>query len=278
MRYDALHRRVMGSPNESDELRLTKAIRVDMSLSSTRLDDDFVTDLSHILHDPFGGLDEIDQLCRMAYHGEPSFEADSRALLTVFVLRKLKEMNSLLKLDCLSSGLTSGRCTEYVNGNNWKDRSLIGYFDFENSNSLSGMYVSDLNQSFVRIFTDRIATLLSTGTSDNFLVADMRNTIYDVVVNAWFGYSGSVFETFAALNAVIGMATRGEAIRERDMDGCGYRQYLNYSILLPRQDISNGLTYEINKTGLMQFVDLVEGLNLGDMPGFGEIAALIRAA
>jgi hypothetical protein len=286
VRADALHKKVMGAPEASEPDKLATLIRADVMNKPCGcglglgygLDE--VEEIFNSLPGEFCGFsnDPIDRLISEAYFGGKSFQEDSEALLAVYVLQHLSKLKSKMDTEYFTNVLLStGHCTKHITSSAWRERSLIGYPNTDAAPSLNGTYTNELNHEFVRIFTDKLDVILSSEAKDDFAVADMRNSLYKIAVNACFGYNGNVMRTYMAISDILDICERGgKSITEKDIDGYGYRQYLNYSIVLPRSNVIFGKTYTANIEGLRQFCDMIDDLNLSDMQGFAAMSERIR--
>jgi hypothetical protein len=223
-------------------------------------------------------MDAIDTLVSTATQGLNIFGVDSAALMTIYFFDALRRANSQMKLEYAANHLTSCICVEHICGTEWAERSLIGYFDYEQSSALGGTFVYEPNAKFVETFTKRLDSLLASD-ADDFVAADLRDTLYAIAVRGYFGYEGSVLQTYDTVAHFIGMTTRGEVITEDHMRGEGYRNYAFYPMLLPQHDITSGTQFTVNVVGLNQFCDMIESLGFGlsDREDFKQIAARIRA-
>jgi hypothetical protein len=271
----------MGTPVPSEEAQLSGTLRQDVNyqlckLESVNLDEIFCS-LDGEVFSLGPDYDSIDQIIYSAYNCGIRYDKDAAALMTVYLLIHLSKSNFKMRTDSMTNGLVSAACVECVTDSSWKEHPLLGYFDCENSLSLSDTYVNTHDDDFVKIFTNKIDRLFASATSDDFLTAGLKNTLYRIAVKGYFGYDADVFSTYHAVNEILDLHEKNETITESHICSSSYRDHINYSVALPRQDVAAGLTYEVNKTGLNQFCDLIESLNLSDMDGFTDIKNRIRA-
>jgi hypothetical protein len=281
MRYNDVYRKTMGKPVPSEDVQLSETMRQDVNYQSCKLE---TVDLDEIFASLDGEVfslgpdyDAIDQIIYSAYNCGLRYEKDATALMSVYLLSHLNRSNFKMRTDSMTNGLVSAACVECVTDSSWKERPLLGYFDCENALSLSDTYVNVLNADFVRIFTSKIDALFASATSGDFLTTGLKNTLYRIAVKGYFGYDADVFSTYHAVNEILDLHERNATITEAHICSSSYRDNINYSVALPRQDVAAGLTYEVNKTGLNQFCDLIESLGLSDMDGFTALRNRIRA-
>jgi hypothetical protein len=280
MRFDLLYHKISGSPDPAEDVQLSHAMRKDVNLNSTRLgrvfsfDDVFDSIPGELLGPSF---DNIDTLIHNAYSGSKCFATDSQTLMAIYLLHFLQRTNKKMELNHLSCFFAHNSCAAYVNSNSWKNRAVIGYFETGEVSEWTNDYINKLNLPFVQIFTSKIETLLLSGTPDDYATASLRNTLYDVIVKSYFGDESDALRTYHDISALLDVYDRKEIITEKHIYARGYHSYAGREIVSPKYDIENGETYEINRAGLVQFCELVEAFNLGDMPGFEQIASRIRA-
>jgi hypothetical protein len=281
LRFDSVYEKTQGKPKASDMVLLSNSVRKDVTFGFSRIEndsDDLIDDIFNALPGEIidGPLDKIDSLVITAMQGAKNFEYDSKTLLAVYLLQHLQKTNAKMDLGCLTCAFNLTSCANDIVRGNWKQRSVIGYFDADKSNEFGGEFINALNLDFVRIFTGKLDVLFLTGAPDDYATISLKNTLYDLATVAYFNYSNDALHAFQAVSDVIDMYSRNKTIAAEHIDGCDYRANIYRAIVLPRYDIESGETYELNIAGLQQFVALIDALNLSDMPGFTEIAARIR--
>jgi len=163
-----------------------------------------------------------------------------------------------MKLSHLSHALTSANCIGNITDNRWAEFSVLGYFT-ENAPYIQDDFVNEPNPSFVKIFANKLEMMFSSETPGDFAITDLRNKLYRLAVDAYFGCGVEVMRVYHSVSALIEMHTRHETITIEHVDNIGYRPHLGTAIIIPHMDIENGDYY---------------GLNI---EGFPEISAQIRA-
>jgi hypothetical protein len=281
LRYDELHRKIESMKPLSEAAQLSNAIRKDVSRCATRLspsslDDIFTSMEGEIVCGP--SYDYIDKMVDSAYNGANVFERDARALMAVYLLNHLDKIGACINLSNLTYLFPDESCVEHIIDPHWKGRSLIGYFEHDFAYDFKNEYIRDLNHEFVKIFTSKLDVLFATAAQDDYATASLREILYTSIVRLYFGYrTRDALRSYHTINALIDMTKRDETITEEHTFGPGYLDETSYAVVLPRQTISEGLTYELNVAGLLEFVQLVEALKLDDMTCFSSIAEKIRA-
>jgi hypothetical protein len=294
LRYDLVLAKTMGKPALTEQEALAQALCKDVRprIPKPQKSPDYLIRnnygfnlcLSHSsVEDIFAGLGGpgsncvIDDSIEYAYDGGHTFINDSTALMLVYLLNHLDKTKS--KINCES---IANYARIFFTGNlmssAWAERSLIGYFQKEDSGFIGG-YERELNHSFVRIFTDKVDMLFSSPRFDDYAVENLRNTLYKQIVGFWFGENNgmSIIDPtliYQALNELLDLARRNIAITsehtENDIAG-----YIGSSMLLFNKDLYNGDTYELNYAGLMSFIETVEAVGV-ETPEFDTIARRVR--
>jgi len=283
MRFDMLYERVAGRPKEAEDVLLSCAIRRDLNFGTCRIngsDDELLQDIFMALPGEIidGPLDKIDQLVCAGFNGGKSFDDDATSLLAVYLLRHLHRANSKMDLSRLACAFNLVSCAHCIVGTQWKERSLIGYFDSDKPCEFGNKFINAPNLEFVRIFTDKLDTLFLSGASDDYATMRLRRILCDLTATAYFNSSNDALHAFQAVSDVMDMIGRNETITKEHVNGCDYRSNIYRSIVLPKNDVASGQEYAINREGLIQFAELVDALGLADeMPGFKSIAARIHA-
>jgi hypothetical protein len=281
LRYDELYKKMDSKKPLSEAAKLSNSIRKDVTGCATRLSPSSLDDIFNSMEGEIVcGLsyDYIDKRVDSAYNGTNVFERDGRALMAVYLLNRLDKISACINLSNLTYLFPDESCVEHIIDPHWANRSLIGHFAHTFAYDFKNEYVRDLNHDFVKIFTGKLDVLFATAAQDDYAAASLREILYSSIVRLYFGYrTRDALRSYHTVNTLIEMAKRGETITEEHTFGPGYLDEVCYSVVLPRQTVSEGLTYELNAPGLLEFVQLVEALKLDDMPCFSSIAEKIRA-
>jgi hypothetical protein len=154
--------------------------------------------------------------------------------------------------------------------------------DFFDDFELMPRYEIKLNKEFVGIFADRLQRFYDanhTGNSDYYAVIEMRKQTHRAALRLFvqdgFDHAERVYQT---ISRYVDCAERGVTIDDDFFKSADVRTVWVSDDILTRCESITGVTYAVNKQGMLRFVDIIEVLNLADvLPEFERLGERICA-
>jgi hypothetical protein len=287
-RCDVLIHRIVGEKNPSPKVQFEEGIRQNTGTWSTPLE--VFNSLPGVPICEFQSVslrshDTPSALANEAFENSYSFDADSKALVSLLLMQYLDEINSNANMDIFAHTLHVCDFTHKITTPLWAGRALLGYFEpnDEEVSPFSGFYTQDvyrlkLNKTYIKVFADKLITMFTNTQSsdpDYFMIQNLRNTLYQLVIAFYFGSGSELYREYDLISRIVLMHNAGEINDEALFDA--YSIYPGDSVLLKEHSVK-GVTARLNKSGLKSFCVLVEALGLDDMPGFVQLSTILQTA
>jgi|GEM_PF-4129225 len=288
LRADLIKKKITSNnPAPTDKSKLDQAVRKGVNGSAPTFNCEIASELDSILGNnfsfDFGCEDAITRLINSAFCRRHDFVADAHVMMTSYLYYYLGQTGNGLSKDLALFQTDS--IADLVTTSTWADRPLIGYYRGGADAQLFGDFKSVINVDFFSIFAQKIDMLFNTvniGDKDYFIVEAFKSALSNSVHRAYFGaYSEidrlRVYNSTADAIDIANKATAsGKPLTYEMLNTTAYFTFLDDSALLRKMDVSGGMTYELNKPGLLSFVNLIESLGLDGQSGFEAIADRIH--
>jgi hypothetical protein len=226
---------------------------------------------------------EIEKIVDAAYEHKDfrSLATDAPPLMFMYLLNHINKNNGKptdFNPDYLPDDAVYRRLTE----SGWEDRPLVGCYVREQESSSYIHFEPNFNTNFTSIFTNKLDTMLNSTKQDNpdfFAVENLRRILFDLAVGVYLYHSGSVetYQSLHALTHLLNLHDAGTIITCDNFKVQNYGAEIEHAALIDYYDINNGSTHQINKAGLLSFVELIDNFGLSEMCGFNIIADRIRS-
>jgi hypothetical protein len=220
-------------------------------------DADGVTHIVSAAYDPPNGLAVAEDI-------------DTKILYLPLLFQYLDSINSTIEVkldDIIAVDYISMITQDYI----WGTRPLLGYYNEE------CRYVKVTNKDFINVFANKAKAMLESATAGDLNYYDMlqiKQELHEQLATVYFGTGINPLYIYNDLAKVLCAVGQGK-ITNKTIDGLDCYISRDSSILRTTRSLKEEV-YEVNKAGLLSYVDALETLGLDGLTGVSEIIDLIK--